>query len=1751
MTTKNIKAITEITCGGIESTNDSVCTERGNCTAMNSCSCNDYSVGETCESCKVGYNGTYCYRSCEQKNDYITGVHVNVLPLVIPLNGTIYTIGGSGQRIYKFIEQTRKYEIISDDQGHANTQGYGVVYGANAYVYGGLNTNYNIVTKLSLVTLTKTVLNTINTPETSRYHGASELYGSTMYLIGGRISNEFYDDVMGFNLENNTFFDTGVSLTSKVRGLASVVVGDNIIVYGGETISNDRPKELHYINMEGQITIELKNGEKPPQAYGMVMVEYNGAVYIIGGTDVDDLYCRIVYRLDVENIVFSPLNITIEYGFSVGSAAIVNSRIYIPSVNKFFVLDLETKCSCAQSDYAYGDDCEFCQEGYSGKLCKPNCFGMLANDTTICSAHGSCVALDTCECASNYYGANCSVSSCFNILSNETNVCSSHGSCVALDTCECTSNYGGQNCTIPPCFGVFVNDSSVCSSHGSCVGLDTCECSSNFYGTNCSITTCFNSLSNESTVCSSHGSCVALDTCKCSSNYYGANCSIPSCFNVLANESTVCSSHGSCVSLNMCECSSGYGGLNCSIPTCFDMLANETSVCSSHGSCVALDTCECSSNYYGANCSLTSCFDQPSLGSMVCSSHGSCSVYDTCTCDDGFSGATCDYITCSGINSTSPSVCTERGTCGGPNNCTCLHDSFGEQCENCPEGIFGAQCQYKCTNSLKVIPQSVDGRNGHFLASFNNSFYAFAGFRSEIDFFDVATNKFVQISDSGSVLLNGVYTAQVGTSVYQFGGYFSSSRYKSSKFNTSLLTFEQSSVDGILPARMALGAAVSFGNGFFMIGGQEYGSSGDVLNKISYYNAATNTLTDVNTLTNAVYEVSAEKIGHDLVIIYGGRSSRYSFHPDLHYYNATSNELTFKKVSNKPEGMAGVAMVAYKNYVYFYGGLYKAIKNSQKISRLDVSKVVFETLGVTTLLKLHFSVGFVFNNQIHFYGGLSIGISGTYDHIQQLNTTNTCECKNSKKDYLSNCTTCIEGYFGNDCSNTSCFGVLSNLTHVCSSHGSCVEYNNCDCLPNYSGSNCSVFKCSSIFSNDPLVCSSHGDCVDHNQCNCSTGYYGPECKVYFNPTQQSFLNHLYSHSLNISLNITTPNSDYTVDFDCFNGSLPMTCPSNISLSTSLIHIPSNTFTTPQDLSFKVTISSCTFSLSKFFNVSIILSDLPPILSNDTDLPFVFKNGTLSLINSRSIDTNNIICKTFNISDTTQYRTKSRRGIRVVYAVKYTSGMRYLPLIGPMNNIRLDLFSHDDNFKFAQVFIRQRIYSVLKNESFLEKHFIFRSLNQSRCKTSLYSTDGKELSPLDIIEEFKITNVNVSSLSTNEQDFKKTTATKFFVLANTLVKISKSKELEMASTVTFKKQLVQNITTGFSTVTTEIESPECSLYSTYIETFLDMISDDFIDVYELQTYHSLMSSIATLYTKGNIKECLEESQVLTLSYYKFMNLYVEQFQKNSRLFSTSRLSYENSASIEENRKTWISSFKQLISKSDSIVFSTFKNVSISNTFTIVKQSTSYAEVAYQFSYNLTLMNESTINAYKKWFSLEQIPSESTFIAFSLSPSPLSKGDKLLETISLDYTFIGSFPSSFYSCHLFDIRSSQWTTKYCQSSRSSSSKLTCTCTFSISSSSSTLQPSFSFSASPSYRSQPYYVNVSVSPSPDLVGALVSFFLFVFIILFTMFLSCLVLYVIYRRKKKNPTKPTLPLSETSPSLHRSSTSGILFSNGAEHLE
>ncbi|KAL0486741.1 hypothetical protein AKO1_001579 [Acrasis kona] len=85
-----------------------------------------------------------------------------------------------------------------------------------------------------------------------------------------------------------------------------------------------------------------------------------------------------------------------------------------------------------------------------------SCSGFDRTSSSVCSAHGNCVAPNICSCNPGYYGFNCEFTywSCYGLINYHPSVCSGKGTCASSNICVCNSGYVGDICQVNANSGV-------------------------------------------------------------------------------------------------------------------------------------------------------------------------------------------------------------------------------------------------------------------------------------------------------------------------------------------------------------------------------------------------------------------------------------------------------------------------------------------------------------------------------------------------------------------------------------------------------------------------------------------------------------------------------------------------------------------------------------------------------------------------------------------------------------------------------------------------------------------------------------------------------------------------------------------------------------------------------------------------------------------------------------------------------------------------------------------------------------------------------------------------------------------------------------------------------------------------------------------------------------------------------------------------------------------------------------------------
>jgi hypothetical protein len=373
------------------------------------------------------------------------------------------------------------------------------------------------------------------------------------------------------------------------------------------------------------------------------------------------------------------------------------------------------------------------------------CFGKSRNDPQVCSSKGNCVQKDVCNCFSGFVGKQCeqpannngtgpnngtdnnnSTLTCFGIRAEDPTVCHNRGKCIAQNQCQCASDFLPPTCEKPvnnngtqggnstlSCYGKKPDDPQVCNSKGQCIQPDTCTCFPGFVGKQCETSVnnngtdqnnngtigdfqCFDKKKNDPNVCSSKGNCIQKDICVCFQGFSGKACEISGgqgngtqvaeCYGFKENDPMVCSGNGKCTGKDTCVCRQGFAGMSCESALCNGTRSDSPSVCGGHGYCIKPDNCMCYYGYGGPSCTSSTCGQILNTDPKVCNARGICRN-GACICASAnYTGDLCQYTTCSGKSPLDPRVCSGRGQCQD-GNCKCTVGFSGVECQNFEQGI--------------------------------------------------------------------------------------------------------------------------------------------------------------------------------------------------------------------------------------------------------------------------------------------------------------------------------------------------------------------------------------------------------------------------------------------------------------------------------------------------------------------------------------------------------------------------------------------------------------------------------------------------------------------------------------------------------------------------------------------------------------------------------------------------------------------------------------------------------------------------------------------------------------------------------------------------------------------------------------------------------------------------------------------------------------------------------------------------------
>jgi hypothetical protein len=757
-----------------------------------------------------------------------------------------------------------------------------------------------------------------------------------------------------------------------------------------------------------------------------------------------------------------------------------------------------------------------CPYGYNGDVCLIwMCSGVNYTSSSVCSSHGTCTGVDTCSCSTGYTGGTCQFPICSGTASNVASVCSNRGLCTAPDTCACNSGYTGSYCQYYLCNSISSANASVCNSRGACGSPNSCTCNTGYTGSDCQYYLCNSISSASASVCNTRGTCTAPNTCSCSTGYTGSDCQYYLCSGVSSANASVCSSHGSCIGVDTCSCSTGYTGSNCQYYLCSGVSSANASVCSSHGACIGVDTCSCSSGYTGPNCQYNLCNGISSANASVCNSRGTCGSPNSCTCNTGYTGSDCQYYLCSGVSSANASVCSSHGTCTGVDTCSCSSGYTGSNCQynicygvssasgtvcsghgtctspdtcSCSTGYTDTTCNIPICNGIAASNSSVCSTHGACTSP------DVCGCTSGYGSTDCQYPKCNNILSTNPSVCSGHGTCSSPSNCACQAGYSGSDcEIVRSCYGINFTDANTCSAHGTCDAQDACNCNPNYIYDCSIPVCYGYNASDSSTCSGHGTCATPNNCTCISGWTdlNCSLPICFGKNSSDITVCSGFGSCLLSDNCTCQVGHVSNECQTVVRCNgarfDDANVCSGHGVCSSEDH---------CICDIQHSGPICNNSICFNVTGDNaTVCSGHGVCNFPDNCTCNAgYSGSNCQITRTCFGVEFFNTTGVCSSLGTCTD--QNTCICQSGYVGAKCDEIICNGKNSTDSNICSGHGSCIAPENCQCTSGWTGIDCNLAICFGVNASDTgIVCSGgNGTCTAPNVCNCVSGYFGAACQ---------------------------------------------------------------------------------------------------------------------------------------------------------------------------------------------------------------------------------------------------------------------------------------------------------------------------------------------------------------------------------------------------------------------------------------------------------------------------------------------------------------------------------------------------------------------------------------------------------------------------------------------------------------------------------
>ncbi|MDD3172086.1 MAG: kelch repeat-containing protein [Herbinix sp.] len=281
----------------------------------------------------------------------------------------LYLIGGvSNNGVYKYNTITKSWSTVASTTS-ATAYGTGCVYNGKIYVVGGrtgTSARSPTVKSIFVYTISSNTWTTITTPD-GFAEGAMELYNGKLYILYGVQYNTFSSvkytsTVHIYDIAGNTW-TTGATLPKQKKGCRSIIVDDNIYIFGG---SGDTMTvaDVHVYNItrnEFQECTPMLN----KRSYSGVVYSNGYAFIFFGNNLINDLTYSSPMRFEIYDIKKGSITNTIPISgpdkLRYLDSVIYDDKMYIIGgenesskvVNSIMVYDIKTNRFIESIDTPY------------------------------------------------------------------------------------------------------------------------------------------------------------------------------------------------------------------------------------------------------------------------------------------------------------------------------------------------------------------------------------------------------------------------------------------------------------------------------------------------------------------------------------------------------------------------------------------------------------------------------------------------------------------------------------------------------------------------------------------------------------------------------------------------------------------------------------------------------------------------------------------------------------------------------------------------------------------------------------------------------------------------------------------------------------------------------------------------------------------------------------------------------------------------------------------------------------------------------------------------------------------------------------------------------------------------------------------------------------------------------------------------------------------------------------------------------